>query len=180
MPRPSSLFPHLVLLATLLVAGLALADHDDDDDDRGPRRGTAAVTVATQPQWAKECAACHMLYPPSLLPGRSWKAVMAGLDKHFGENASLDAPTRDTITAFLVNQSADHQGGGTAGRVARSIPSNSTPLRITQTRFFVRKHDEIAPAVFARPKVGSASNCVACHQGAEKGSFSEHDVSIPR
>jgi hypothetical protein len=34
--------------------------------------------------------------------------------------------------------------------------------------------------VWKRPKVGSPSNCMACHKGAEQGDFSEHAVAIPR
>jgi hypothetical protein len=171
-------FSHAVLLATLCTAGLALGDHgDDDDNDHDTRR---ALPVVTQPQWANECASCHMLYPPALLPERSWRAMMGGLDKHFGENAQLDAPTRDAITAFLVNNSADHVTNERANRLAQSIPANVTPLRITQTRLFVRNHDELRPAVFARTAVGSKANCMACHRGAEKGVFSEHEVRIPR
>ena len=44
----------------------------------------------------------------------------------------------------------------------------------------MRKHDEVAPEVWKRPKVGGPSNCVACHSGAEKGDFSERNVRIPR
>lgn len=169
-------FPYVLVLATVFCTGLALADHDDDDDEAAPPR----LATASHPTWAKECAACHMLYPPALLPERSWRAIMGGLDKHFGENAALDAPSRDTITNFLVANSADHVDGGRAARLARSIPAGSTPLRITESRAFVRKHDEVAPAVFKRPAVGSASNCMACHAGAEKGEFNEHTVRIPR
>jgi hypothetical protein len=26
-----------------------------------------------------------MVYPPQFLPARSWRAIMAGVNKHFGE-----------------------------------------------------------------------------------------------
>ena len=42
--------------------------------------------------WKAECSSCHMAYHPGLLPERSWRKMMAELDKHFGQNASLDAP----------------------------------------------------------------------------------------
>jgi mono/diheme cytochrome c family protein len=34
------------------------------------------------PLYKQECAACHMAYPPGLLPARSWTRIMSGLDKH--------------------------------------------------------------------------------------------------
>jgi cytochrome c peroxidase len=44
----------------------------------------------------------------------------------------------------------------------------------------LREHDEISRATFAGPEIGSRANCVACHQGAEHGDFSEDDVRIPK
>jgi hypothetical protein len=34
------------------------------------------------PIYKQECAACHLAYPPGLLPARSWSRIMSGLDKH--------------------------------------------------------------------------------------------------
>src|SRR4051812_22331997 len=61
--------------------------------------------------WKKECGACHMAFQPELLPARSWTALMAGLDNHFGENASLDAATSQAILAYLQAHAADVGGG---------------------------------------------------------------------
>ena len=121
-----------------------------------------------------------MVYHPGLLPERSWKKVMAGLDNHFGENASLDAATHDEIAKFLADNSADKQTNRRSSRINQSIPVSSTPMRISETRYFTSKHDEISPNTFKRKSVGSASNCIACHKGAEKGDFSESQVKIPR
>ena len=105
---------------------------------------------------------------------------MGELDKHFGENASLDAATQNEITRFLALHSADKSDNRRSNRINQSIPANATPLRITETRYFTSKHDEVSSATFKRKSIGSASNCVACHQGAEKGDFSESQVKIPR
>jgi hypothetical protein len=52
--------------------------------------------------------------------------------------------------------------------------------RISLTPYFIRKHDEISPSVLVdNPRVGSFSQCNACHLNAVKGSFSENEVSIP-
>jgi hypothetical protein len=34
-------------------------------------------------------------------------------------------------------------------------------------------------AVWKHPSVGSASNCAACHAGAERGRFDEHALRVP-
>jgi aldehyde:ferredoxin oxidoreductase len=106
--------------------------------------------------------------------------MMAGLDKHFGENASLDDASRDEIARFLALNSADKQDNRRSNRINQSIPAGATPLRISQTRYFNSKHDEIAASTFKRKSIGSAANCVACHQAAEKGDFSESQIRIPR
>ena len=101
---------------------------------------------------------------------------MSGLDKHFGENASIDSVMQQDITRFMVKYSADQ--GGTPN--AKSIPVTSTPLRITETAWFRREHREVRADVWKRVKIGSPSNCMACHKSAEQGDFSEDKVAIPR
>ena len=46
---------------------------------------------AMLPVYKQECAACHMAYPPGMLPASSWSRMMKGLDQHYGTDASLDA-----------------------------------------------------------------------------------------
>lgn len=163
--------PLLFLLGAVLIVP-AFAD-DDEEYEGGSRLKTPPATNA---KWKAECASCHTLYQPGFLPARSWRKLMSGLDKHFGENASLDAVTNKEITDFLVKYSADSG----SSRIARSIPASSTPLRITDTPWFKREHDEVGANVWKRPKIGSPSNCAACHAGAEQGDFSERRVRIPR
>jgi len=145
---------------------------------------TAKPTPAADPaaKWKAECSSCHMAYPPGYLPERSWRKLMTGLDKHFGENAGLDAGTAKVITDYLVGNSAERSSDRRAGRFLGSLAADAIPLRITETPYFRRKHDarEINPEVWKRPKVGSPANCTACHVGAEKGDFSERNVKIPQ
>jgi hypothetical protein len=145
----------------MLVAAL-LFGHDALASDR-------AVPPASNPAWQAECGSCHVAYPPRLLPAASWRALMDDLARHFGTDASVDPATATTIRAFLE---------GNAGRV-RS-PGDEATLRITQTRWFVREHREVAPRTWHSASVRSAANCAACHAAAEAGRFSEHDVRIPR
>ncbi|MCC7074565.1 MAG: diheme cytochrome c [Deltaproteobacteria bacterium] len=144
---------------------------------------SAATASATQlPEAAAyqtECGACHLAYPPELLPARSWTRLMGGLDDHFGQNAELDAAEQATMTRWLERNAAEHSPRSLARRVLRDS-QGQTPLRISELRFIEREHDEVSPQVWRRPAVGSVANCAACHRGAEKGSFSEHDIRIPR
>lgn len=163
----------MILVASITSTGALLAS-----GGRGESSGQMPPVVNAK--WKAECSSCHMAYHPGLLPERSWKKMMAGLDKHFGENASLDAPTRDEITRFLVLNSADKSDNRRSSRINQSIPATATPLRITETAYFTSKHDEISPTTFKRKSIGSAANCIACHKGAEQGNFSESQVKIPR
>ncbi len=133
-----------------------------------------ADSVAAPPLAAhqQECAACHLAYPPGLLPASSWQRLMDNLPKHFGTDASVDAATQKQLSAWLASNA------GTFKKVAR----NPAPPedRISKSAWFVREHHEVAPAVWKRASVGSAGNCAACHTGAAQGRYSEHDVRIPK
>ena len=135
-----------------------------------PARGDdLGRTVALLPAYQAECAACHVAYPPTLLPASSWRRLMAGLPRHFGVDASVDAATLRQLSSWLEAHA------GTADRGAGAPPED----RITRSGWFVREHDELPPSVWRRPSVGSLSNCVACHARADQGVFDEHDVRIP-
>lgn len=109
-------------------------------------RGPAPTNAA----WSAECGSCHVAYPPALLPAQSWRAVMAGLDRHFGSDASLDPKPRAEIEAFLLKN---------AGRDRSS--SDSAPLRITATAWFKHEHG-VMPA---SSKAKGWPDCAACHRG---------------
>jgi hypothetical protein len=73
-----------------------------------------------------------------MLPAPSWKSVMGGLNDHFGQNATVDAATKQTLEAWLVKNA-----GG---------PLPKPTLRITTTNWWVREHDELC-ALGLRTKV---------------------------
>ncbi len=153
-------------------------EHEREYRETGKLRDNRNFTRATSnmyPQYVEECGSCHMAYPPQLLPVPSWVTIMSGLDDHFGENAELDESTRVSIQQYLIDisSSMDYR------RLLRNA-SNRIPTRITELPFFIRKHDEI-PSRYIRGnvKVGSLSQCNACHRGAERGNFDEDNVSIP-
>jgi mono/diheme cytochrome c family protein len=145
-----------------LVLGLATLTAAQADSGRLlPRNVPAAYT--------QECAACHTGYAPGMLPARSWQRIMTGLDKHYGTDASLDAATVQQISGWL------QANAGTYKRVAEEPPQD----RITRSAWFVRKHDEVAPAVWKLPSVKSAANCAACHTGADKGDYDDDNLRMP-
>ncbi len=146
--------------AVLLMGAMMSAAHaeDDDDDEHMP--------AAKNALWQSECGSCHVAFPPRLLPAEPWRAVMSGLDKHFGTDASLEPAAAREIGAFL-----EKNAGRTTGKPV---------LRITETRWFVREHDEVPERVWKNPKVKSAANCAACHIQAESGNYSEHNIRIPK
>lgn len=155
--------PLQILLGLLSGIGLAASAYAD----RGTMMGPIPAKVE------QECASCHMVYPPGMLPAASWQRIFAGLDKHYGTDASLDAKTAKEVGDWFISQ------GGTYKRVnPQDKPAQD---RITQSAWFVRKHREVAASVWQRPSIKSASNCTACHgQGAIKGVFEEDFVRIPK
>jgi cytochrome c553 len=160
----------VTLLAFTLPAGGEA--RGDGGDDVMPRLTHAA--------WQQECASCHLAYPPAMLPRASWRRIMGGLEQHFGENASLDPATQADILKFLEAHAADSGNSAMGRRVMQGADAHNPPLRITETRWFTNKHDEVPRAVWSRKAVGSAANCVACHRQAEKGVFDDDTVRIPK
>ena len=138
-------------------AGIALAE------TKGP-------VVPSLAKYQTECAACHIAYPAGLLPAPSWKRIMGSLDKHYGTDASLDEASVREISQWLqVN-------AGTTKRVREEPPQD----RITTSAWFVRTHDEVDPAIWKQTAVKGAANCIACHTRADKGSFSEREITFPK
>ena len=127
-------------------------------------------TAVPPPEYTQECGACHVAYPPSMLPAASWQHLMANLPRHFGVDASLDAAAAQTLSLWLTAHAA-------TGRRASPQPPDD---RITRSTWFLREHDDVSPSAWQRPAVKNAANCGACHAGAEQGVFDEHDVRIPR
>lgn len=172
----------LILTASLVMGG-------DDKYERsergegffrqyfGKKLDVAPVKNTT---YKEECGSCHFAYQPGLLPARSWQKMMGDLENHFDENAELDKDTQAELTKYLIENSADHADYKRSKRTMSSLGKYDTPLRITETPYFIRKHDEIPKRMVQdNPKLGSFSKCAACHVNAEKGSYEEDEVRIP-
>lgn len=168
------------VLATVATLTLLAFSLPSGGEARGDGGGDNLMPRLANKNWQQECASCHLAYPPALLPRASWQRLMGGLDRHFGENASLDPATQADILRFLEAHAADSGSSRMGDKVMRRMRANEAPLRITETRWFIKKHDEVPDTTWTRKSVGSAANCAACHQQAEKGIFDEHTVRIPR
>ncbi|MGY4830793.1 diheme cytochrome c [Sphaerotilaceae bacterium SBD11-9] len=153
-----------LLSRTLLAAALGLVTLNTALAD-----GRGAMPRTVPPAYLQECAACHLAYPPGMLPAHSWQRVMSGLDHHYGSDASLDAATAQQLSTWLQAYA------GTYKRVTEEPPQD----RITRSAWFERKHRKVEPAVWQLPSVKSAANCAACHVGAEQGRFDDDDLRVP-
>ena len=147
------------MLCVSLAWGVLLVSSAQADEGR--ERGRSAPQLALYQQ---ECGSCHLAYPAGLLPARSWTRLMQGLDQHFGVNASLDDESVKTLSTYLT-------------RYASTRTETPPQDRITQARWFVRKHHDFTQQDWL--KVKGASNCAACHTGAAQGDFEEDRVRLP-
>ncbi len=156
----------LKLFATMLmlVTWMPCAQADDDDEEEGGHR----PSVVSNAKWQAECGSCHIAFPARMLPAESWRAMMSGLDKHFGTDASLEPQVADEITAFLVQHASKR----------KADPSAKPLLRISEMRWFVREHRRVSETTWKLVK--SPANCAGCHTKAESGKFGEHDIRMPK
>lgn len=160
----------LVLGLGLAVFWIAAGQADDN----------AWIPMPRDKLYVEECGACHTAYAPGFLPARSWVRMMAELERHFGEDASLDEPHSLAIQRYLTDLAADSPNATPfMRRIAASIPARTAPQRITETWFFAYMHDEVPGSFWTRKKIGTKANCIACHPRANAGSYAEREVVIP-
>jgi len=132
---------HAATLAAAALLALPALAHQPD------------IPADTPPEYLSECGSCHVAYPAALLSESDWRDIMHGLDKHYGDNASLGEETRKLI-----------------------FPSGDPP-RLTATIWYRVHHHELPDNIFQDKRVGSASNCAACHVEAEKQLFDKTNLT---
>ncbi len=123
----------------------------------------------------EECGSCHLAFSPAMLPASSWQRMMGNLKNHFGDDASVDAQAAKRINDYLVANAADAPAtsGRAPSKLLRGVDLNSAPQRITQLPQWVHKHRKVPDWEWRHKEVRSKTNCLACHTGAEAGSYDE-------
>ena len=155
--------PLIMAVLAVSAAGLVFTRAQAGDDEY--------FAPVTDPATLSECGSCHLAFPPSMLPAASWTRMMAELQDHFGDDASLDADTTAAITRYLVANAGD--AGGYRRDILRGLPRGAAPQRITELPKWVHEHDEVSAAEWRAKDVGSKVNCPACHVDADKGYFED-------
>ena len=125
--------------------------------------------------FVSECASCHTLYPPNILPRKSWVKLMSDLENHFGDDASLDDEDNSSILSFLLENSAETSTMEASKKILDSI-GNKDIIAISQTSFWEKRHKEIDSSVFKNNKIKSKANCKACHTDIEKGLIEDENI----
>lgn len=149
----------LPLALAALVLAMAGPAHAD----------TLPLPADAPPSFKTECGSCHLPFSPRLLTAPDWKRVMNSLERHYGDNATLDETTRRDIEAFLLRNGASRS----------QMAAASDPPRLTSSVWFRREHRQIREQVWRDPRVKTPANCAACHIRAEAGSFRESEIVLP-
>ena len=136
-------------------------------------------TLVFNETWQNACSECHLAYHPTLLPARSWQKIADTQHDHFGEDLFLDDDTLQEITDFMINNSAETGKTEPAHLILNSIPSNETPLKITETPYWIYKHSAVKPAYWKDKNVRAKDNCGACHFDAKEGTFEDFGIHVP-
>lgn len=163
--------------AAAMAASLAYAIDDNFDPAKYDKGGFAPAENA---QYKTECGSCHFAYLPGMLPARSWHAVIAGADKHFGESLSLRPEAAKELEAYLTANAADRTPYRGGASMLYMLGDNATPTRITALPLMRQRHVVIVklmPRDVATPK--KLTNCDACHERAATGSFAYKEIVVP-
>jgi hypothetical protein len=122
-------------------------------------------------EYIEECGACHLAYPPGLLPAKSWERLMQGLADHFGENAELSDEVSTRIADYLQKYALEAGQQSRMSQFLRNLPDDP-PLRITVLPGFIAAHSDIPKQLGVETlKEGFLSPCADCHRTAASGIF---------
>lgn len=124
--------------------------------------------------FVSECASCHIIYPPEMLNKKSWINMMANLENHFGDDASLDEEDTNNILKFLLKNSSETSTKEYSFMINKQ--NNGTILSSTKTDYWKDKHKEIDDKIFKKDSVKSKANCKACHSDIEKGLIEDENI----
>ena len=131
-------------------------------------------------QWRELCGECHFAFHPSLLPERSWKKIFDEQHEHFGDDLDLEKDTLQQLLEFHLKYPAETGLTEPARKILFYTPENETPIRVTETHYWVKKHEDIDKSYWKHQKVKSKSNCKACHLDADQGTYEDSDMRLPK
>lgn len=130
------------------------------------------------PIFYNECGDCHKVYPPHLLPKKSWKKIMSSLDNHRGEEiteANITKSQQASILEFLTQNAAETSKREAAVKVINSL-GERRPKTITKTPYWRETHKDIPRSVYKTKEVKDKSNCFACHKDIEYGNLDDMNI----
>ncbi|MCF6238118.1 MAG: cytochrome b/b6 domain-containing protein [Candidatus Marinimicrobia bacterium] len=168
-----------LMLAVMVTAGISWFYGYLVETPEQPYRPFVGQQLPDNRLWREECGACHLAFHSSLLPARSWQAMMDGQSSHFGEDLYLEQDAIDEIQTFLVDNSAEKMLTEAAWKINQSIPKADIPLRVIETRYWMDKHQEISAQIWEHPIINGKINCAACHLDADDGTFEDAAMRIP-
>ena len=168
----------LALAASCAMFGAEAANDLFHKRSADSRNGFLAATDAT---YVKECGSCHFPYSPGLLPARSWELHMGRLERHFGESIALDPATHRKVADYLAAHAADRSEYHGSRLFLERLDPKETPYRLLDVPLYRDMHLIIREVIHLKPRirVRTLTDCGACHQYADRGSFGNDELLIP-
>ena len=143
-------------------------------------KGKTDVAPVNNQLYIKECGSCHFPYQAGLLPSSAWNKMMANLENHFDNDASLNETDLQTLTKYLNDNSAEkNMQYKRSNRIVSSLATNQIPDSISTTPYMIKKHKDIRKDLITQKEVKGLFNCMACHKTADKGIYGDKDINIP-
>lgn len=168
----------LKLILFLLTTTFSFSVYADGDEEgifkRWLESKNAGISAVKFQQYNDLCGSCHFPYQPGLLPGVSWEKIMTNLDSHFGLSVKMTAVETRTMMRYLLDNSAGHVNDDISDKILQTLKYNPIPVRITQTPFFVDKHNQFENKL----KHQNIGQCDRCHQDAQQGLYKKQQIHI--
>jgi len=130
--------------------------------------------------WRENCSECHFAFHPSLLPARSWQKIFDEQHEHFGDDLDLDRKLFTELLKFHLDNAAERGLTEPSRKILFYTPENATPVRITETKYWQRKHEDIKDIYWKSKQVSIKGNCAACHLDAKEGTYEDSDMRLPK
>jgi hypothetical protein len=160
-----------------LAAPGAWAVDDNFDPSKYDKGGFAPITNAL---YSKECGSCHFAYLPGMLPARSWHALLAASERHFGEALSLSPPLAKELETYLAENAADRSDFRGSALMLYRLAGDIAPTRITALPLMRQRHVVVRELMLVGGSpVKRLTNCDGCHEGASTGSFAYKNIVVP-